>query len=295
MRILLVINLRSGQGDAGVYEYVRALGESGAEVTMRFLGPGRDIAHAVRDAHKFDRVAAAGGDGTVSAVCYALADSGIPVLVYPAGTANLFALNMHMPADPNELARITLGDRFRDIDVGELTWGPDERRRGFIVAAGAGFDASIMEAADRFKHTLGAAAYLVGALQNLTPTVARFTLNIDGEIVRSEGIAALVMNVTRVQFDLAIAHASDPADGRFEVVIVRTKNVPGLIPTVWGAFLDRFVQNPDQSPGLEVYSGREITIEAEPDLPLQYDGEVLQGTTPLSARVLPSATRVLLP
>ena len=254
MRILLVVNLKSGQGNAGVYEYVRALVERGAEVTVRDLHHGGDIGSVLRDASEHDRVVAAGGDGTVSAICYALANSGIPVLAYPAGTANVFALNMRMPADPEELAHITLDGRIRDIDLGEFTYGPDNQRQGFIVAAGAGFDAAIMEAADRLKPTLGVAAYFVGALQNLTPTVSRFTLRIDGRTVHSEGIAVLVMNVARIQFDLALTPTSDPADGRFEVVVVRTRNVPGLIPTVWGAFLDRFVANPNHTAGLEVHS-----------------------------------------
>ena len=292
MRILVVVNLRSGHSDAGLYEYVRELGKAGSEVTMLFIGKGDDPAREVHDAGDFDHIVAAGGDGTVSAVCYGAARSGVPVLPYPAGTANLFALNMRLPADPHELARITLKGTTREVDLGEITYGAGERR-GFVVAAGAGFDAAIMEAADRLKPTLGAVAYLVGALQNLTPKVARFTLTIDGETVVSEGIAALVMNVARVQFDLALTQASDPCDGLFEVVIVRTRNVPGLIPTVWGAFLDRFVQNPDHTAGLEVHSGREILLEAEPALALQYDGEVLPATTPLAARILPGATSIL--
>ena len=295
MRVLLVVNLKSGRGDAGLYDYVRDLGEAGAEVTMRFLGLGGSLDHLVRDASEYDRVVAAGGDGTVSALCYALAGSGIPIMIYPAGTANLFALNMRIPLDPARLAQMTLHGTTRDIDLGELTYGPEETRTGFIVAAGAGFDASIMEAADRLKHALGPVAYLVGALQNLAPTVSRFTLTIDGETVQSEGIAALVMNVARVQFDLSLAPASDPSDGVFEVVIVRTRNVPELIPTVWSAFLERFVQTPGGTVGLEVHTGRDIHVAAEPALPLQYDGEVLAATTPLRARVLPGATRLLVP
>lgn len=39
---------------------------------------------------------AAGGDGTVSSVAHALAGSGMPIMVYPAGTANLVALNLEV-------------------------------------------------------------------------------------------------------------------------------------------------------------------------------------------------------
>ncbi len=294
MRILIVVNLRAGQGDAGLYEYVRELGRSGAELTMRFLGQDSRLPDALKDAAEFNRIVAAGGDGTVSAVCYHAARTGVPILPYPAGTANLFALNMRLPADPRELARLTIEGSVRDVDLGEITYGAGDRC-GFMVAAGAGFDAAIMEAADRLKPTLGTAAYLVGALQNLTPKVARFSLDTDGEKIESEGIAALVMNVARIQFDLALTQTSDPSDGVFEVVIVRTRNVPGLIPTVWGAFLDRFVQKPGHAAGLEVHSGRNVTIASEPALTLQYDGEVLPATTPLRVGVLPGAARIVVP
>lgn len=294
MRILLVINLKSGQGDSGIYEYIRALGEAGAEVSIRFLGLGGSLDHLLRDADAHDRVVAAGGDGTVSGVCMELANTGIPVLAYPAGTANLFALNLGMPTDPLKLAEVTLGDTTRDIDVGEITWAGDRRPTGFTVAAGAGYDATIMEAADRYKRALGPGAYLVAAVQNIAPTVARFRIELDDRTIEVEGMAVLVMNVARIQFDISITHESNPADGLLEVVVIRTKYVPELIPAVWNALLERFTSMPER-PGLEVHTARRIRIESDPPLPIQYDGEVAPERTPLTARVLPGAARMLVP
>jgi len=295
MKTLMIVNLRSGQGDAGLYDYVRALGRSGTEVTMRFLGLGAEVSHMLRDADSFDRVVAAGGDGTVSSVCHTLANKGVPILAYPAGTANLLALNLDIPTEPLELARITLEGQTRDIDIGEMTFGGAHGPTGFIVAAGAGYDADIMAAAERYKSALGPLSYLVGALQHLTPTVSRFTLELDDRTVVSEGLAVLVMNVVRVQFDIALTRSSDPGDGLFEVVVLRTKNVPELIPTVWSAFLDRFIANLERPAGLEVHTASHVRIEADPPLRIQFDGEVVDATTPLVARALPSAARMIVP
>lgn len=295
MRVLLLVNLKSGQGDAGLYEYVRALGVAGAEVTIRFIGLGGHLDHLLRDADQHDCVVAAGGDGTVSAVCRHLANTGVAVLPYPAGTANLLSMNLGIPTNPLALARATIQAKTRDIDLGEITFGEGRLPSGFIVAAGAGYDAAIIEAAERYKPSLGAAAYLVGALQNLAPTVARFTIDLDDRTIETEGMAVLVMNVVRVQFDLALAHESDPSDGVFEVVIVRTKYVPELIPAVWRAFLDRFTATPGRPRGLEVHTASEVRIVADPPLRLQYDGEVASETTPLTARVLPGAARIIVP
>jgi len=295
VRVLMVVNLRSGQGDAGLYDYVRALGRADVEVTMRFLGLGADLAHLLRDADAFDRVVAAGGDGTVSAVCYRLARTGIPVLAYPAGTANLLALNLEIPSDPLELARVTVEGSTTEIDLGEITYEDGSTPTGFIVAAGAGYDAEVMATAERYKPTLGPLAYLVGALQHFAPTISHFTLDLDGRTVESEGMAVLVMNVVKVQFDLALTRSSDPSDGLFEVVVLRTRSVPELIPAVWGAFLDRFIDNPDRSAGLEVHTASTVRLVAKPALKIQYDGEAVSASTPLTVRALPRATRMIVP
>ena len=120
MRVLIVVNTRSGGGDSGLYYFVRALGASGAEVTLRFSDGTRSLESLVVDAASFDRVVAAGGDGTASAVCYALRDTGIPILVYPAGTANLLALNLNMPTEPRALADVALLGQQVRFDLGEL-------------------------------------------------------------------------------------------------------------------------------------------------------------------------------
>jgi len=300
MRILAVVNLSAGQADAGLYQYLRAVGRTGAEVTLRFVVGGSTLRDLVRDAGDFDRVVAVGGDGTVSGVCYELRNVDIPILAYPAGTANLLALNLGMPIDPLELARLTMVGPTISADLGELEigaeGGPERMRAGFAVAAGAGFDAKIMEGAQDLKPSIGVAAYLVGVMQNLAPTVSRFTLTLDGSTVETEGMAVLVVNFARLQFDLAITHRSDPSDGELEVVVVRSKNVAELIPAVWAAIIDRTTgAHPDRSASLEIHSARDITVEADPPLPMQSDGEVLQVTTPFRARVLPGTARLVVP
>lgn len=300
MRVLAIVNSRAGQGDAGLYEFLRVMGTTGVDITLRFVVPGSTMRDLVRDATEFDRVIAAGGDGTVSSVCYALRDVDVPILPYPAGTANLLALNLTMPLDPAELARIALSDSIVDLDLGEIDIGqpgdPARRHEGFVIVAGAGFDAAIMEGAHELKGSIGVAAYLVAALQNIAPTVSKFTLELDGETVETEGIAVLVANVARLQFDLAITHESDPTDGRFEVVVLRTRNAIELLPAVWTAIVDRTTGlRPAKTAGIEVHSASRIRIEADPPLPVQYDGEITSGLTPFEARVLPGRARLLVP
>lgn len=293
MNILLVNNLRSGMGDSGVFDFVRELGAKRCEVTMRFLNEGADIRHLLRDAGDYNRVVAAGGDGTVSSVAYALHGTGIPLLAYPAGTGNLIARNLNLPLDPVELAMTTIAGRTVTIDLGEMTLpakpGMRSTTRGFLIAAGAGFDASIMEAAQGLKQSLGEGAYIIGAMQNLAPKMSRFTLTLDDEVIETDGIAVLLMNLARTQFDLVVAHGADAQDGLLEVVIIKTPSPAGLLPAIWAALMDRLGEHPDR-PGLDIRTASRVEVLADPPLPIEYDGEVVDGyATPFSATIIPRA------
>jgi diacylglycerol kinase family enzyme len=286
--------LRSGGGDAGLYDYVRVLGASGAEITMRFSDGDRPLEDLAVDAARFDRVVAAGGDGTVSAVCYATRHSRVPVLVYPAGTANLIAQNIGMPVGPRQLAQTTLEGLVTDFDLGELELatgiGSTTRKTGFALIAGAGYDAAIIEGAKPYKANIGAAAYLVAAVSNMAPTPAHFRLELDGEELVTDGIGVLIMNFGKLQFDMPLATGADPRDGLFQVAIVRPHNVAELLPAVVAG-----LSGADKLPGIDVYSAARVSVAAEPNLPIQYDGEHLNATTPFKARVLPHAATLLLP
>lgn len=296
MNILMVTNLRAGFGDAGLYEYVRELGAHRAEVTMRFLAEDASVAHLLRDAGQYARVVAAGGDGTASAIAYELRNTGIPVLAYPAGTANLIARNLRLPVDPIALALATIAGQTVTIDLGEITLAPRSafgaRTYGFSIAAGAGFDARIMETAAPLKASLGEGAYIIGAMQNLAPTVSKFTLELDGRTIHTEGIAVMLMNLARIQFDLAVTHGADAQDGLFEVVVLKPTSPAGLLPAVWAALMDQLGDHPAR-PGLEIHTASCVRVTADPPLAVECDGEVLDSTTPISACVLPRAATMI--
>lgn len=298
MRTLVVVNTLSGGGDASLYDYLRSLAPSSEDVALRYFDGTRTFDELLADASTFDRVVAVGGDGTVSAVCYALRDTGIPVLPYPAGTANLLALNLGVHLEPRVLAETTITGAQVRFDLGEVerpaTADQPATRTGFAVMAGAGYDASIMEAAKSTKSTLGAAAYLLGALTNPTPTLSRFQIELDGKPVETDGIAVLVVNFGRLQFDIELARGADPRDGLLDIAVVRSKNIAELVPTVAAGVFDR-AGDRDAIPGIDMYSASVVTVRAEPALRMQYDGEVVDAHTPFTARVLPGASTFLLP
>ena len=77
--------------------------------------------------------------------------------------------------------------------MGELFWldeNGNEKRHGFIIIAGSGFDAEIMMKAAPTKNDIGEIAYFLSALATPNPTVAHFTIEHDALLRSSTASAA---------------------------------------------------------------------------------------------------------
>ena len=106
MKLLVINNLASGFGEGSVYDFIRSFARDGDEVCVRSTDGTTDVRDLLGDAEEFDAVVASGGDGTVATVSYRLANTGVPILPFPAGTANLLAANLASPMEPHALAKL---------------------------------------------------------------------------------------------------------------------------------------------------------------------------------------------
>lgn len=291
MKLLVINNLVSGYGEGAVYDFVRSVSRDGDEVTLRSTDGTTSVESMLHDASDYDTVIAAGGDGTVATVCYMLANTGIPVLPFPAGTANLLALNLASPAEPHALAKLVREPNMLDFDMGEIKVG--DKTFGFSIMAGAGYDALIMRAAQSGKRLLGPMAYFQAAVMNATPQKSHLTLTLDGRTVESDGLGILLVNFSRIQFDISVTHNNTPRDGEFDVVILKAQTAFDLIPAVFAGILDRGGDFPDRTDALEIHQAKEVTVQADPPMEVQYDGEATGLMTPFSAHIIPRATRLI--
>ena len=122
--------------------------------------PGTGMAEAASIAGA-DLVMVCGGDGTVREVCAELAGTGIPVGIIPAGTGNLLARNLDIPLYLRAAIDVALTGQDRAIDLVEVA-GDDMEDTYFMVMAGMGFDAAIMEGVnEQIKAKVGWFAYVV--------------------------------------------------------------------------------------------------------------------------------------
>lgn len=289
MKLLVINNLNSGYGEGAIYDFIRVFAHDGDEVCLRCTDGSTDLTTMLEGAENFDAVVASGGDGTVAAISYSLAHTGIPVLPFPAGTANLLALNLASPNETHALAKLIRTDRTLDFDLGEISAGGITH--GFVIMAGAGYDAAIMRDAKPNKRLLGSMAYFSAAIANASAQKSRFFIDLDGRQFESEGLGVLLVNFAKLQFDLAVTHENEPRDGVLGVVVLKAENAFGLIPALIATVLDRDGEHPDRTESLEIFYAQKVRVEADPPMEIQFDGEATGLTTPFSARVLPGAAR----
>jgi diacylglycerol kinase family enzyme len=289
MKLLVINNLSAGLGEGAIYDFIRSFVDGGDEICIRSTKGDHEISDMLKDAHSFDAVVASGGDGTIATIGYTLRYSGIPILPFPAGTANLLSLNLASPNEPHALSKMLRTGRTLDFDMGEIEVG--SQKRGFCLMAGAGYDATIMHDAQSAKKLLGSMAYFSAAFSNPLPQNSRFTLVLDGKTVESEGLGILVVNFSKLQFDISVTHENNPRDGIFDVVILKAKTAFDLIPALFAGILDREGAFPGRSDALQVLQASEVHALATPSMEVQYDGETTEMSTPFQARVLPLAVK----
>lgn len=293
MKLLVLNNLASGYREGAIYDFVRSFAADGDEVCLRSTDGTTELESMLADARNFDAVIASGGDGTVTATAHCLAGSGIPVMPFPAGTANLLTLNLASPNEPHALAKMLRAGIMLDFDLADINFtdeGGASERKGFGIMAGAGYDAAIMKGAQPSKRLLGPMAYFSAAIANPLPPVSKIRLTLDGETVESEGLGILVVNFSKIQFDISVTNKNNPRDGLLDVVVLKAENAFGLVPALLARAIDHdnFKDSPET---IETFQAREVVVEADPPMQIQYDGEVAKATTPFAARILPGAAR----
>lgn len=128
-----------------------------------------------------DVVVAVGGDGTVRTVASAMAYSTHAFGIIPIGTGNLFARNIGIPVGNIEAAlTIATSHGSRRVDMGRMSLldsSEPEHEHGFLVIAGAGFDAYMINDTDpQLKASISWFAYFVGAFKHLFGKKSRGTI-----------------------------------------------------------------------------------------------------------------------
>jgi YegS/Rv2252/BmrU family lipid kinase len=254
--------------------------------------PGRSMAEqaAVQGA---ELVIVCGGDGTVRTVCAELAGTGISVGVVPAGTGNLLARNLGIPLYLQAAVDVALNGQDRAIDLVKVSGdgiGEDEH---YMVMAGMGFDAAVMEGAnEKVKAKVGWLAYVVSALRNLMFPAVRLEISIDGgEWSRHRARTVLIGNVGYLQAGMPLLPDAAIDDGVLDVVILHPSRFLSWIPLAVrilskGRHTDDLINR---------MTGKTVSIRAGADTPRQLDGDSIGAGRELHAECVHGKLLVRVP
>ena len=291
MRFLIIHNPASGPRSDEIFAFAHALSAPGDEIVMRFIGTAMEPEDAVSDAAGFDRIVVSGGDGSVSNVLNYLRDTGVPILVFPSGTANLFFNNIGNAPEAAALAKACRAGRTVKADIGEMSWVDEEgveRSHGFIIIAGTGFDATIMQKAEATKGEMGEIAYMLSALATPSPQVAHFTVECDGEVHELDGIGCMVGNTSVIQNEINLFPGCRMNDGLIDIAVIEPAKTVELLPPLLAGVFDKAGTGLGR-PQFTLFQAREARITCTPSLGMQFDGELIPSNAgEFRARAVPS-------
>ncbi len=239
-------------------------------------------------------VCVVGGDGTIAEAATGLAGSGTPLAVIPRGTANQVAHNLRIPSNMEEAVDLAIEGRPAAVDLGRIG------ERVFALVAGAGLDAAVMASATRgLKERWGFGAYVFAAVKEaLAAQPVDFRITADGETLEVRAVSIMLANVGELfahflpfPVPLGPRPRSSWQDGLFDVVVVAPRNVIDVPGMVWKAVGKQFEGDDDR---LLHFQAKEVTIEADPAIAVQIDGDPA-GVTPMSATAVERAVRMIGP
>jgi diacylglycerol kinase (ATP) len=228
-----------------------------------------------------------GGDGMVQRCVDALAGSGVPVAIVPAGTANLLAGNLGIPRDLPEAVRIGFSGRLRPLDLGKMAG------EHFAVMAGVGFDAEMLADADRgLKDRVGKLAYVWTGLKHVRGTVTRTRVTVDGTPwFDGDASCVLLGNVGRITGGIPAFDDARPDDGWLDVGVATASG-----PVQWARTLGRMAAGrSDASPFVRITRARKVQIRLGAPMTYELDGGDRGAVRRLTAKVVPGAITVCVP
>lgn len=266
MRVALIANRASG-GGLDPEPLLAAMRAAGGEADAFGCDP-EDLERAA--ATRPDRLAVAGGDGTIGAVAELAGRLDVPLAAIPTGTANDFARANALPADARAAAALAVtGTRTRRLELGRLADG-----RPFVNVASAGLASVAARRAAPLKPRLGPLAYGAGAARAaFSAAPLRCAIRADGREVFSGPAWQVIVAVTGAFGGGSSVGAADPGDGVLDVAVLPAGSRIGLVRRAWGLKRGTIAEQR----GVDHHRGRVIEVDVPSGTEFNADGELRRG------------------
>jgi len=229
-----------------------------------------------------ERVAVAGGDGTVRLAVQTLAQTDTALGILSQGTFNNFASALRVPHNLPAALRMLRDGVVQQVDLGKVG------DRYFTESAGVGLFADALAlygqgSNKNFLRGMYATARLCLAFEAHEMQVV-----VDGTPHPSRVTLCEVANTYRIAQAVPIAPDADIADGLLDVVILSDLKRHELRPYLRALRAQMHLGMPK----VTVLRGREIRFEAAHSRNVHADDQIV-GLTPITITVAPNALKVL--
>lgn len=295
MRAAMVVHPASGLGRAGriastVADRLRTVVDDLVTVAADTVEDSHRLMHKARDAG-LDLLVVVGGDGSAHQGVQFCADTGVTLAVVPAGTGNDLARTLAgAPEDPldatDRLVKAIAAGNTTTIDLGRVDGGP-----WFAGVLCAGFDSAVNERANRMRWPSGPRRYDLAILAEMARLRAQpLVVDVDGERTELDATQIAVGNIPFYGGGIPICPDADPADGLFDVTLVRKASRFDLVKMLPGLRTGNHVHHP------MVTTSRATKVRlGEANGWVAYaDGERI-GPLPVEVTCVPNALKVVGP
>ena len=294
-RAILISNPKTGRYGSRrlrpIEDIASQLRTLGVDVDLKLTnapGEATDIASRAASNGNVD-VIVAGGDGTINEAIQGLAGTHARLAIIPRGTANVLARELNLPLDDEQATAIVARGNARRIHLGLATEETSRKSRLFVLMAGVGLDASVVQRTHpRLKKRIGKGAFWISGLSHLADwKPSPFTLEIDGR--EYAGTFAAIGKAARYGGDLLITPGARLEKPEFEVCIIETMSRVSYLRLLSYAVRAGMPRN---QPGVRFVNA--TRVRATGDAPVQVDGELL-GQLPMRFEIAPESLEVIVP
>ncbi|MEO8774000.1 MAG: YegS/Rv2252/BmrU family lipid kinase [Gelidibacter sp.] len=237
----------------------------------------------ILDSENIQNVIIAGGDGTIQLVAKAIGEREIALSLIPAGSANGLASNLQLPDSLAEQIEIALGDSYIMMDVISIN------DHICLHIADLGINATLIKNYDD-STIRGKLGYAIQTIPTLIESDLpyRFSLELNEKKIEAEGVMIAIANANQFGTGAVINPDGKMDDGRFEVLIFKNLGIVNILKT-----LDKDSHRDPEF--VESFSTKEALITCEKPVSFQIDGEFIGEVTHISAVLLPTRLKLMVP
>jgi YegS/Rv2252/BmrU family lipid kinase len=230
----------------------------------------------------FNKIVAAGGDGTVNEVASGLVETDAVLGIIPLGSGNGLARHLNIPMKTIKALKLIKEGKQIKIDYGKIN------ERKFFCTTGIGFDAHIGYVFSKLDGR-GFSNYVkatVSEFRRYQPK--RYEIIMNGTTIIRDAFLITFANASQFGNNAHIAPNADIQDGKLEVAIMRS--FPLITAPGMGARL--FMKNIHKSAYLETYQCEKIIVKRKSSDIVHFDGEPEEMGEILNVKIIPEGLNV---